>query len=439
MTKLAALLLMLVAALSNAAELAVPKTFVNGEVADADDFNSNNTYLIEKISEEKTRIDELLTNARWKNALDHGAIIKKVDCTSNQSALIEAYHANAHEDHLQFNLTGSCFGAYRYMQEITEDGPSEIGQLQPKNQVVGLISDTTVDPSNRAKIVPRTLIADREYYVAGLVSSFGNGLYVTNIDIQMGADDNVGVLFSRSSNGSLTDVSIKGAAEPAVTQEGVRIQRGAAAYIGGSGDKAVIEDVAKGVVLRDQAMGFIYGSQKIFASVNGINQFLDGSLRLGLTGGGKISAPTAIELNGGKGLVYVDSSSLIDGDITLIDSELNISIAKFNPSATIYVQSSTLKIQSDDSGMTVDRVSCAGLNEVSIPNLSMSNNNGNGCLDIASWKTLIDSAFPVSSSSDGGTDAEPVISKQSRRANSFETPTGSNGGGLDQTTGDFNW
>ncbi|MAD08367.1 MAG: hypothetical protein CMP86_13250, partial [Gammaproteobacteria bacterium] len=125
MTKLAALLLMLVAALSNAAELAVPKTFVNGEVADADDFNSNNTYLIEKISEEKTRIDELLTNARWKNALDHGAIIKKVDCTSNQSALIEAYHANAHEDHLQFNLTGSCFGAYRYMQEITEDGPSE--------------------------------------------------------------------------------------------------------------------------------------------------------------------------------------------------------------------------------------------------------------------------------------------------------------------------
>ena len=57
----------------SAAELEIPKVFVNGEVADAIDFNLNNDYLIDKIEEEKIRTDELLANARWNNANPFGS------------------------------------------------------------------------------------------------------------------------------------------------------------------------------------------------------------------------------------------------------------------------------------------------------------------------------------------------------------------------------
>ena len=99
--------LTLVPAVSSAEEILIPKTFVNGEIADATDFNANNNYLIERIKETKTDIDELLANARWNNADEKGAVVKSVDCSANQSALIEAYHAHAHEDHLVFELTGA--------------------------------------------------------------------------------------------------------------------------------------------------------------------------------------------------------------------------------------------------------------------------------------------------------------------------------------------
>jgi len=428
-------LLMLLTGLSVAAELAVPKTFVNGEVADADDFNSNNKYLIEKIGEDKARIDELLANARWKNALDHGAIIKKVDCTSNQSALIQAYHANAHEDHIQFKLTGSCFGAYRFVQAINEDGPSEIGQLQPKNQVVGLISE---DPANRAKIVPRKLIADREYYVAGLVSSFGNGLYINDIDIEMGADDTWGVLYSRSSNGALTNVKITGAAEPAGGQQGVKIQNGAAAYVGGNDANAIIQNVNEGIKLQSGAMGNFWGTLQINANT-GISTFNGGTFTLSLSGDGKITAPMAINLNqGAQGFISNNQDSVsIEGSMDINASSLSIyGSTVLSSDAKINVFNSTLNIWNDNSGMTVDRLNCNGASSVGVNGIALRNDNGNGCLDVTGWKTVIDSAFPVSS---GSKAPEPVISSQNRRANSITGPKDSGGGDLNQTTEGLAW
>ena len=68
------LTVMIISSQLSAAELEIPKVFVNGEVADADDFNLNNDYLVDKIEEEKSRTDELLSNARWKNADEEGSI-----------------------------------------------------------------------------------------------------------------------------------------------------------------------------------------------------------------------------------------------------------------------------------------------------------------------------------------------------------------------------
>ena len=134
------------------------------------------------------------------------------------------------------------------------------------NQVVQISSDKTTNPNNRAKLVPRKITADRDYFLASLVSSFGNGLYLNDLEIEMGADDAWGVLYSRSSNGGLTDVAIKGNAEPNGAQTGVVIQNGAAAYIGGQNEgKASIESVTTGIRMRSESMANIYGSLVINA------------------------------------------------------------------------------------------------------------------------------------------------------------------------------
>ena len=261
-----AVTVMIISSQLSAAELEIPKVFVNGEVADAIDFNLNNDYLIDKIEEEKIRTDELLANARWNNADESGFISKNIDCTTNQSALIEAYHASVSEDNLSFLLTGSCFGAYRWVQTEDDEGQPTVYQVQPMNQVVQISSDKTTNPNNRAKLVPRKITADRDYFLASLVSSFGNGLYLNDLEIEMGADDAWGVLYSRSSNGGLTDVAIKGNAEPSRAQTGVVIQNGAAAYIGGQNEgKASIESVATGIRMLGESMANIYGSLVINA------------------------------------------------------------------------------------------------------------------------------------------------------------------------------
>lgn len=388
---------------SNAQELAVPKAFVNGEVADANDFNANNNYLVEKIEEEKTRIDQLLANARWNNADESGSIVKRIDCTTNQLALVEAYQANAYEDQLTFLLTGSCFGAYHWLQDVNDEGALVVsGQIQPKNQVVALISDKTTNPSNRAKIVPRKLTSDRDYFAAGILSSFGNGLYLTGLDIEMGVDDSWGILFSRSSNGDATDVSISGNPDSSKAQIGVLIQNGAAAYIGTQTVASSIDGVATGIQMLGESMGNIYGNLTITAT-NGLKSFNGGTFQLSLSEDGKITGSgSAIDMNqGAQGFINNDTSGVsIEGNISVSGSSLSIGgNTIFKDDALIGLNSSTLNIWNANSGISADRISCSGPSFTGVAGLSMNNNDGNGCLDQAGWKTLIDSVFPSTSAS----------------------------------------
>jgi hypothetical protein len=397
-----ALTVMIISSQLNAAELEIPKVFVNGEVAEADDFNLNNNYLVDEIEEEKTRTDELLSNARWKNADEEGSISKKIDCTTNQSALIEAYHASVSEDNLSFLLTGSCFGAYRFVQTVDAEGQPTAYQIQPKNQVVSISSDKTTNPNNRAKLVPRKITASgSDFFLASLVSSFGNGLYLTDLEIEMGANDSWAVLYSRSSNGGLTDVAIKGNAEPSRKQSGVLIQNGAAAYIGGQNEgKASIEGVATGISMLGESTANIYGSLIINAEEVGLGAFNGGSFQISLSSGGKVSAPQSVNLNqGGQGFINSSTADVtIDGNIGMSSSSLSIGGSTvLSDSASIALQDSTLNIYNDNSGISSDRISCTGPSFTAVNSLSMNNSNGNGCLDQPSWKVLIDSMLPPSS------------------------------------------
>ena len=436
-----AVIVMTISSQLSAAELEIPKVFVNGEVADAIDFNLNNDYLIDKIEEEKIRTDELLANARWKNANAFGAITKKIDCTTNQSALVETYHASVSEDHLNFLITGSCFGAYQWVQTTDDEGQPLLLQVQPKNQVIAISSDKTISPTNRAKLVPRKItVPDGDYFTTGLVSSFGNGLYLTDLEIEMGADDAYAALYSRSSNGGLTDVAIKGNAEPNRTQTGVRVQNGAAAYIGGANEgKASIEGVSTGIRMASESTANIYGSLVVNAQNEGISTFSGGNFYLILSAGGKVAVAeggfAAISLtDGGQGFISSSTADVsIDGPINVNSSSLHISGSTvFSDSSEINVWfGSNLKILNDNSGITSDRMFCSGPSYATVNGLQMNNSNGNGCLDESSWKVLIDSVFPPSSaskqserlSSKRGLEAPPAISAQVVRER-LQAPSG---------------
>ena len=288
---------------------------------------------------------------------------------------------------------------------MDDDNQPTVYQVQPKNQVVSISSDKTTNPNNRAKLIPRKITADRDYFVTGLVSSFGNGLYLTDLEIEMGADDAWGILFSRSSYGDAADVAIKGNAEPSRRQVGIQIQNGAVAYVGGQNEgKASIEGVATGIQMRSESMANIYGSLVINAQNGGISTFNGGTFFLTLSPGGKVAVAeggAAISLgDGGEGFISSSTADVsIDGNINLNNSSLHISGSTvISDSARIEVWfGSNLKILNDNSGITSDRMHCSGPSYATVNGLQMNNSNGNGCLDESSWKVLIDSMLPPSS------------------------------------------
>ena len=85
-------------------EISVPKKFVDGEVAEAADFNANFDYLEEKVK-------ALSNGAPWLVADLTGATTVEVDCSSDPMALVDAYQANMTVKHLNLAAKGDCYGA----------------------------------------------------------------------------------------------------------------------------------------------------------------------------------------------------------------------------------------------------------------------------------------------------------------------------------------
>ena len=398
-----AVTVMIISSQLSAAELEIPKVFVNGEVADANDFNLNSNYLVENLKEDRTKIEAIEANARWKNSDESGVVNIEVDCTTNQSALVEAYQSNPSVDHIGFIITGSCFGSIANVQEVGDEGQPVLGQIQPKNQVVYIQPNLETDPTNRAKIVPRKLTDQNgEYFVSGIFSSFGNGLYLTNLDIEMGADDSYAVLYSRASNGGLSNVTITGAAEPNnLYQTGVVVQNGASAYI----DSSSITGVYRGVSMLGES--FVYLINATIIAQNGVRTFNGGTFRS--VGGIDITSTdgTAISMNqGGLGFIQVGS---IQGTVYLNKSSLSAQTLEATNVSMIDLRSAHFTVLNADQGFTEGLFKCYGLSSVNVNGLSLRNNNGNGCLDDEGWGSIISGQFP---SSGTPKDAEVPVSKR---------------------------
>ena len=402
-----ALTVMIISSQLNAAELEIPKVFINGEVANANDFNLNSNYLVENLKEDRTKIEAIEANARWKNSDESGVLNIEVDCTTNQSALVEAYQSNPSVDHIRFIITGSCFGSIHYVQEVGDEGQPVLYQIQPRNQVVYIQPNLETDPTNRAKIVPRKLtdqfggMGDVEFFVSGMVSSFGNGLYLINLDIEMGANDSYAVLYSRASNGDLSNVTITGAAETNNFQQGVVVRNGASAYIVGSS----ITGVDRGVSMLGES--FVYFIDATIIAQNGVRTFNGGTFysRFGIditsTDG------TAISMNqGGQGFIMAGS---IQGAVYLDKSSLSVETLEATNVSMIDLRSANFTVLNLDQGFTEGLFKCYGLSSVNVNGLSLRNNNGNGCLDDEGWGSIISGQFP---SSGTPKDAEVPVSKR---------------------------
>jgi hypothetical protein len=396
------LTVMIISSQLNAAELEIPKVFINGEVANANDFNLNSNYLVENLKEDRTKIEALEANARWKNSDESGVVNIEVDCTTNQSALVEAYQSNPSVDHIGFIITGSCFGSIASVQEVGDEGQPVLGQIQPKNQVVYIKPNLETDPTNRAKIVPRKLTDQNgDNFVSGMFSSFGNGLYLTNLDIEMGADDSYAVLYSRSSNGGLSNVTITGPAEPNnLYQRGVVVQNGASAYI----DSSSITGVDRGVSMLGES--FVYLINATIIAQNGVRTFNGGTFS-SLVSDITSTDGTAISMNqGGQGYIVAGS---IQGAVALDKSSLYWRSPVPTNVSMIELRSAHLTVLNADQGFTEGLFKCYGLSSVNVNGLSLRNNNGNGCLDDEGWGSIISGQFPISGTPK---DAEVPVSKR---------------------------
>ncbi|MDC1477036.1 hypothetical protein N8137_02835 [Porticoccaceae bacterium] len=352
--------------------LSIPKIFEDGEVAEAADFNQNFEYLRQQID----------TNGSWLNTNVSGSKEVPVDCSSNQDALRLAYHANVHVRHVNFQVTGTCLGAIHYIPMPNDDGTFSWGEIQPMNQVI------TIGPPEgitaRISLIPRTAHGISK---TGIYSSFGNGLYVNGVDIQMGADDNWGLLFSRNSNGGAQDTTITGVG----SATGAVIQYGGSVYFGG----LTVSDVAYGIVGVNAGSMRVTSPISLTASNTALylsgGQWTGGGVALIATTGNALildnAAHAAVKTGEVKGAIKVSSGSIgkinyegqggFDADVQILDSNLTlITAAGSNPAYDI------------------SRFTCNGMSFLNIDTVNVRNDGGNHCLDDTGWNAVIDATFP---------------------------------------------
>ena len=356
---------------AHSAELTLPKTFQNGEVADAEDFNANFNYLKSQIAEQQIQLSDVSDNAPWLNRTSGGDKEIEVDCSLDADALRVAYHANLSERHLAFVITGSCLGSIHYTPYEDESGELVWGEIQPKNQVLEIAGN------EGAKIIPRVAHGESR---AGFVASFGNGIYINGVDIEMGADDSYAILFSRNSNGGFGEGTITGLGSGA-SEAGIILQYGASAYL--QGEVTGVDYGVYGVNPGSIRMLSLSVTADIVAVTS------DGG-QIRSQWGGSYTAPTALNLaNGAQARIEAD----LIGNLS-VTSGTTADINLGSLTGTVVIDTANLALSGNIPADIVTKVSCSGLSQLQIDGVNINNNDSNQCLDKAAWSSLINAAFP---------------------------------------------
>ena len=382
MKKLILLYLITCSSLVFSDNFSLPKTFENGETADAIDFNNN----FEAIR------DEINLNAPWRNHDVSGMLEIEVNCSTDVNALRTAFHANMDAPFLSFVIEGSCATALFHISSTDSEGVVTWTEVQPKNKVVAFSGKD----QNIYTLLPVN-VDGRE--ITNLYASFGSGYYFNNAIIQMGADDNYGVLYSRNSNGGLTNTKIIGKGVDNPNASGIIVQYGASAYF----DSVEVSEVAYGLYVR-QAGSLRTYQLDITATTSAL--FVRNGGKIESRGGLELKGPEALKMYGGT---LLGSVSLIQGSITLFEAtvELDYEYGGGILDSDVAVNWSRLTIVTDPNssgdvnnlpGLTesvlTSRFACYGLSFLDIDSLAVRNQSGNQCVDNEGWNLIIKARFP---------------------------------------------
>jgi len=432
------------------------KEFSDGTPAVASEVNSNNLVLSNKALELEARVLRLEdTSDRLVRIKPNGSarispeavaeaantsagelvellggklILENVDCTDDPYALNRAYVEHSQYSYILFYIIGDCYGDITslYLGDATYEGAPIV---QEHGQVINI--QATPGLSQRPKVIPNPDCNLRFPGLSppcsrmGLVSSFGGGLYVGGVDLEMGAYDNYAALFSRGSAGDMNNVTITTHANsPWATP--IRAQHAANPYLGNVSINGGGTHPGAGIALTNNAALYVYGQITIegtgvgltaesgssvsvrSANANRPGGFNittnDGGFPIRLTGadmhffGGVPSVPALI-LGGTNGTVQIDHGSrlymqsplLFSGEVRFTVQASNVSVAPTNSAGVLTAEN------------VADYFYCRGLSTVTLRELGdtiwieSEIDNGKTCLSTEEWQAWASQTFPLAS------------------------------------------
>jgi len=202
-------------------------------------------------------------------------ILYGVDCSQDPHALAKAYQQNTRYSYLAFYIIGECYGHFTLLDSEGVSGSPPYPELQEHGQVVTISSTYGEEGgvATKPKLVPHPVTN-----MMSLIGSFGGGLYINNVDVDISMSAGFGVLFSRGTTGDLGRSTVTCLAS-SNTVRAVVIQNGAAPYLYG----VTIKDCDTGIMSMNNTATTIYGDITIANARIGINLFQAASLntRLG--------------------------------------------------------------------------------------------------------------------------------------------------------------
>lgn len=231
-----------------AQERQVPHQFEPNTPAVAADVNQNFNYLADEIS----GLEQQLTQAEY--------VSEPLDCNADPYILNKVYNQVKHYREINLYITGTCYGSINLMRDdngdyvVTPDG--YINNYQVMGQTLHISS---VDETQAA------LIPHPETGAVDLFAGFAGGLYLRNLDIELGTGDGVGILFSRNSHGDLSSVNIS-PADGATIGRAIQLQEGSQLYLFG----VSIEGVAEGIHVINGGLLRILDDVTVKASQRGL-------------------------------------------------------------------------------------------------------------------------------------------------------------------------
>jgi len=287
-------LIALQGSLSLADQLSGIKEFSDGTPALAKDVNDNNLVISDKAQELEERI-LLLENTSDRLVRIDGAagrvsrsamkdprnassaqgtlvelfggklILENIDCTNDPYALNRTYLQNSRFSYIQFTIIGDCYGdlSRRSLGETLD--PDEPLYIQEHAQVLAIYP--AEDPQNPGSEAAARIIANPDSDALSLNVSFGGALYIHNVDLVAGTNDVNGVLYSRGSTGTLSNVKItlQGGG-----QTGIRVQHASSPYLANVTIESPSEPSVRGLFLLNNAAVYSYGQLTISGVATGI-------------------------------------------------------------------------------------------------------------------------------------------------------------------------